>query len=180
MSLYAGDHLVCRFRWNSIQTCIPDGTEINIKIQKRIVHQVGYLQELYQDVRSATHKKKPQNYCPATVCPLRVTSHESGITSDDQWTDRDEVPNCNDMHTKAVFQENKTHKPKQDAPPASYFCISYSATSKTCLTETSNYAQKFLQAHTEFCLIRKEENGAKWFVASLINMGLYKQPTIAS
>jgi len=25
MSLYVGERLVCRFGWNSVQTCIPDG-----------------------------------------------------------------------------------------------------------------------------------------------------------
>ena len=49
--------------------------------------------------------------------------HESGITSSDQWTYRDEVSNSNDMKTKATFQENESHKPKQEAHPASYFCM---------------------------------------------------------
>jgi hypothetical protein len=31
------------------------------------------------------------------VCPLRVMSHKSDITSGDQWTDSDEVSNSNDM-----------------------------------------------------------------------------------
>ena len=48
------------------------------------------------------------------------------------------------------------------------------------IIENSNYAQKFLQAHTEFRLKPGQENGAKIFVACLINMGLHRQTTIAS
>ena len=59
MSLYVGDRLVCRFGWSSIQTCTLDGhlhrvtcTRYRINTidppsmyEKRIVCQVGYLQE---------------------------------------------------------------------------------------------------------------------------------------
>jgi len=84
MSLCIGDRLVCRIGWN-IQTCIPDGHlhtvtctrsridttdspddehmivrnmhRIEINISEKInVRQVGYLQGLYRDARSAKHK----------------------------------------------------------------------------------------------------------------------------
>jgi len=84
MSLYVGECRVCRFGWSSNQTCIldahlhrvtytrcridsivsPDDEHmsarnvgrfgINIH-KKRIVREVGYLQELYRDALSTIH-----------------------------------------------------------------------------------------------------------------------------
>jgi hypothetical protein len=85
MSLYVGDRLVCRFGWSSIQTCTPDGhlhrvtyTRCRINIiyssddehkgaqnvenwnkyiyTKKIVLQIGCLEEMNRDGRSTKHK----------------------------------------------------------------------------------------------------------------------------
>lgn len=81
---------------------------------------------------------------------------------------------------KATFQDNESHKPKQDAPPASYFYMYLTVQPLNIpIIESSNCAKKFLQAHKEFHLKPGQENGAKRFVACLINMSLYRQPTIA-
>jgi hypothetical protein len=87
MSLDVGDRLVCGFGWSFIQTCIPDGHQHTVTypdvvliqlillisaqgcskhvenwnkhMRKRIEHQVGYLQELYRDARSAKQNSLP-------------------------------------------------------------------------------------------------------------------------
>jgi len=40
MSLYVGDHLVCRFGWNSIQTCTLDGHLHRVTYTRRHINTI--------------------------------------------------------------------------------------------------------------------------------------------
>jgi len=103
MSLYVGDRRLCRFGWNSIQTCTLDGHlhrvtytrcinttdspddehrgarntyRIGINIyEKRIVRQVGYLQEMkqlnlyaYLSVQPSIHPSVCLSTCTSIPC----------------------------------------------------------------------------------------------------------------
>lgn len=144
--------------------------------------------------RNVTSTPKPRGR-PRKQRPSvdHVMSSSSSDSEDDRNIVWEEVTEEIDQEHNHTFSYQEMpgikHCPPQNSPPISYFRLFFTTSLlETCMQFTNKYARQFIAEHSH--RFSKHSRSKEWkpvtqheilaFIAVLLNMGIKKQPTLAS